>query len=55
MALIASVALRTALVAFTPFIVITRPANGEAAHMTRHKQLTIFFVSNLIATNSANF
>lgn len=55
MALIASVALRTALVPFTPFIVITWPANGEAAHMTRHKQLTIFFVSNLIATNSANF
>ncbi len=55
MTLIASVALRTALIPFTPFIVITRTTNRESTHMTRHKQLTIFLVSNLIATNSTNF
>ena len=52
MALIASVALWTALVPFTPLIFITRSTNRKSTHMTSHKQLPIFHVSNLIATNS---
>lgn len=53
--LIASIAARATLVAFTPFILITRPANREPTFVTRHKQLTILFKSDLITTNSTGF
>lgn len=55
MTLIAGVALRAAVVPFTPLILITGSTNGETTHMTSHKQLPIFTIANLITTNSTHF
>lgn len=51
---IARVALRTTLMAFTSFVLITRPANWESTLRTSHKQVPILLQSNLISANSAN-
>lgn len=53
MTLIASVALGTALVAFTSFILVARPAHRKPALVTRRKQLPVFLKSDLIPAHSA--
>lgn len=50
--LVASVALRTALVPFTPLILVTRSTYREPTLVTRHKQPPIISKSDLVATNS---
>ena len=54
-ALIASAALRTALVPFTPLILITWSTHRKSTHMTSHKQFSIFLISNLITTDTTCF
>lgn len=52
--LVSSFALRASLIALSPFILITRPANRECTFITGNKRLSIHCNLKLISTNLTN-
>lgn len=55
MTLIARMTMWARLIAFTPLILITWPANWESTLATSNKHLPVFLHSNLVSTNLAYF